>query len=77
MGGPVQNYRRIPPGLRTLITRNDKDISGVPYLAIPSIKPRFWPAGPKIYKQGGVKKYERTNTHPQGRGKKRRKNLEI
>jgi hypothetical protein len=77
MGGPVRNYRRIPPGLRILITRNDGDISGVLYLAISFIKPRFWPAGPEIYKRGGVKKYERTNTYPRGRGRKRKRNLGI
>jgi hypothetical protein len=77
MGGPVQDYRRIPPGLRTSTTRNDKNISDIPYLAISSIKPQFWPAGPKTHKRGEMKKYERANTHPRERGKKRRKNLEI
>jgi hypothetical protein len=77
MGGPVRNYRCIPPGLRISIIRNDEDISGIPYLAISSIKPRSWSAGLETYKRGEVKKYERTNTHPRERGKKRRKNLEI
>jgi hypothetical protein len=56
MGEFVRYYRRIPPGLRISITRNDEDISGVLYLAISSIKPRFWSAGPETYKRGGVKK---------------------
>jgi hypothetical protein len=77
MGGLVRDYRRISPGLRILITRNDEDISGIPYLVIPSIKPRFWPAGLKTHKRGEIKKYERTNIHPRGRGKRRRKNLGI
>jgi hypothetical protein len=77
MGGPVRNYRRIPPGLRTSITRNNENISGIPYLAIPFIKPRSWPAGLKTHKRGGIKKYERTNIHLRERGKKRRKNLGI
>jgi hypothetical protein len=77
MGGLVRDYRRIPSGLRILITRNDEDISGVLYLVISSIKPRSWPAGLKTYKRGGIKKYKRTNIHPRERGKRRRKNLGI
>jgi hypothetical protein len=77
MGGPVRDYRRIPPGLRISIIRNDENISGIPYLAIPFIKPRFWPAGPETHKRGEIKKYEKTNIYPRERGKKRRKILEI
>jgi hypothetical protein len=62
MGGPVQDYRRIPPGLRISTTRNDEDISGVPYLAIPFIKPRSLsrPASPTL---------QCPITHPLGEGK--------
>jgi hypothetical protein len=77
MGGPVRNYRRIPPILRISITQNDEDISGILYLAISSIKPRFWPAGPETYKRGGIKKYERTNIYPRERGKEEEKTWEF
>jgi hypothetical protein len=73
MGELVRDYRRIPPSLRTSITRNDKNISSVLYLAISSIKSRSWPIEPEIHKRGEIKKYEKTNTHPREREKKRKK----
>jgi hypothetical protein len=41
MGELVRDYRHISPGLRILIIQNDENISGVSYLVISSIKPRF------------------------------------
>jgi hypothetical protein len=73
MGELVRDYRRIPPGLRISTIRDDEDISGVLYLATSSIKPRFWYAEPKTYKQGEIKKYERTNTHREDGEKEKEK----
>jgi hypothetical protein len=66
----VRNYHRITPGLRISIIQNDEDISGVLYLVISSIKPRFWFAGSEICKRGGIKKYEKTNIHPRKWGRR-------
>jgi hypothetical protein len=77
MGELVRNYRRIPPGVRILIMRSDKNLSSVLYFVISSIKPQSRSTWPETHKRGGIKKYKRTNIHPRGRGKKKEKKLRI